>query len=349
MSDARELYRVEGLPIFQNRMYPSREEARNCPRGDVVLVEDLTSGLIYNQAFDPALMVYDAEYQNEQGNSPLFQRHLQSIAELVETTMGREGLVEVGCGKGLFLELLASRGADIRGYDPTYEGSNPRIIRSYFNADLGISGEGLILRHVLEHIQNPVDFLHDLRDANGGGGKIYIEVPCLDWICENRTWFDVFYEHVNYFRLTDFLRIFGKVYEAKRSFGGQYLSIVADLGSVRRPTLDETDRVQFPAEFGAKVEAPDLASLAVWGGASKGVLFCLMMERLGLQVDTVIDINKAKQGKYLPATGIEVQSPEKGLSRLTDGATIYVMNSNYLPEIREMSGNRYNYIGIDND
>src|SRR5690349_14134827 len=122
MTDQNELYRVEGLPIFQNRMYSSRDAARNCARGDVVLVEDLGSGLVYNRAFRPELMAYDSNYQNEQGNSPLFQRHLESVADLVESQMGRDQLVEVGCGKGLFLELLASRGADIRGYDPTYEG-----------------------------------------------------------------------------------------------------------------------------------------------------------------------------------------------------------------------------------
>jgi hypothetical protein len=349
MSEVRELYRAEALPIFQNRMYSTREAAQACPKGDVVLVEDLQTGLVYNQAFNPDLMQYDADYQNEQANSPLFQRHLTTIAELVETTMGRKGLVEVGCGKGHFLELLASRGADIQGYDPTYEGDNPRIVRSYFNAELGIVGTGLVLRHVLEHIQDPVAFLHDLRDANGGGGKIYIEVPCFDWICENRTWFDIFYEHVNYFRLTDFLRMFGVVHEARRSFGGQYLSIVADLATIRKPTLDAADRVNFPADFRAKLQPRHLESSAVWGGASKGVLFCLNMERLGLRVENVIDINAAKQGKFLPATGIEVLAPDEGLSRLPNGATIYVMNSNYLPEIREMSGDRYNYIGIDNE
>lgn len=33
--------------------------------------------------------------------------------------------------------------------------------------------------HLLEHIQNPVDFLKQLGDANGKVVKIYIKVPCL--------------------------------------------------------------------------------------------------------------------------------------------------------------------------
>jgi len=74
----------------------------------------------------------------------------------------------------------------------------------------------------------------------------------------------------------------------------------------------------------------------------------LLRERIGAPITTVIDVNPAKQGKYLPATGLRVQSPEEALPFLPTGATIYVMNSNYLPEIIEMSNHAYRYIGIDN-
>jgi hypothetical protein len=63
----------------------------------------------------------------------------------------------------------------------------------------------------------------------------------------------------------------------------------------------------------------------------------------------VIDINPAKQGKFLPLTGLQVQSPEGALSNIVPGSTIYVMNSNYLDEIKSISKNNYNYLTIDND
>ena len=111
-----------------------------------------------------------------------------------------KSLLEVGCGKGLFLERLLAAGFDVTGLDPTYEGSNPRVIREFFTPEVGIRAEGIVLRHVLEHVQDPVAFLAGLREANGGRGTIYIEVPCLDWIASHHAWFDIFYEHVNYFR-----------------------------------------------------------------------------------------------------------------------------------------------------
>jgi hypothetical protein len=346
------LYEQMAFPVFQNRMYDSPEEARDCPKGDIQLVEDTSTGLVYNAAFRPELMNYDGHYQNEQGVSESFRQHLEAVADLVEKYLGSERLVEVGCGKGFFLELLLQRGFDITGFDPTYEGTNHRVRRQYFSPGVIDQAEGLILRHVLEHVPNPVDFLGELKTANGGFGKIYIEVPCFDWICEHRAWFDIFYEHVNYFRLSDFKRMFGEVLECGRLFGGQYLYVVAELSSLHTPTYDPEDSVKFPQDFKSQVDAPiatDCGSSAVWGGASKGVIFSLLKSRAGYPVDLVIDINPAKQGKYLAATGMKVISPVEAMEHLYTGATIFVMNSNYLEEIKTMSNNLFNYIGIDHE
>lgn len=331
-------------------MYDSKAEAINCPRGDIELVEDLHSGLVKNAAFQPELMTYDSYYQNEQATSTIFQMHLDEIADLVQRKMGREKLVEVGCGKGYFLEKLLGQGVDVVGFDPIYEGNNPRVTRKYFGPDLGMSGKGLILRHVLEHIADPVAFLHQLAQANSRQGLVYIEVPCLDWICEKRAWFDLFYEHVNYFRLTDFTRMFGRVLYADWVFGGQYLAIVADLATLHDPVIDNDNRASFPDDFSITLPTERRQNkTVVWGGASKGVIFSLLCERAGFPVEKVIDINPAKQGKYLAATGLQVQSPDQALADLPDGSTIFVMNSNYLEEIRQLSQNKYNYVGMNND
>lgn len=348
----RVLYRQRDLPIFQNRMYETSEAGRACPKGDMLLVEDMQSGLVRNAAFDPSRMDYDSAYQNEQGTSEKFQQHLYKVVQLIETKMGKAGLVEVGCGKGTFLELLLSHGADVVGYDPTYEGNNKKVTREYFSEELGIRGQGLILRHVLEHIANPVDFLFRLAAANGGSGLIYIEVPCFDWICDHRAWFDIFYEHVNYFRLSDFYRIFGRVFHADRGFGGQYLRVIGDLSTLRRPVRDADDPVSFPADFNQRLETEantKIGPCIVWGGASKGVIFSLLRERAGFPVDRVIDINPAKQGRFLPATGLKVFGPEMGLAGLPPGSLIYVMNPNYLAEIQAMVGPDFICKGMSHD
>jgi hypothetical protein len=352
MAEHRILYEQSDFPIFQNRMYETADAARACPRGDISIVQDMATGLIFNAAFNPDLMIYDAAYQNEQGHSPSFRTHLEAVANIIEQTLGGQGLVEVGCGKAFFLEFLQARGCSITGFDPTYEGSNPDIERRYFDQGVAVNASGLILRHVLEHVQDPFTFLCGLRDANRGG-LIYIEVPCLDWILRRRAWFDVFYEHVNYFRLSDFHRMFDRVVASGRFFGGQYLYVVADLATLRLPVANPNDTVFFPSDFLDAASAATRSSAggfeAVWGAASKGVIYALLRERFDNPASLLIDINPAKAGRFVPGTGLRVLSPEEGLPLLQPKATIHVMNSNYMEEIRQMTGNRFRLKGVERE
>jgi len=347
MKGGQLLYEVAQLPTLQNRVYGSKLEARTCLKGDVRLIEDPRTGLVYNETFRPELMLYDAGYNNEQAISPYFQAHLRTMSKIVGQHLGRKGIVEIGCGKGYFLEMLTADGFDVIGFDPTYDGHNPRVRKEYFKSIHGSRCDGFVLRHVLEHIQNPVEFLFTLKEENDNAGKIYIEVPCFDWICLHGAWFDIFYEHVNYFRLSDFYRMFGTLEVAERSFGGQYLSIVADLRRLRRPEIDAADRVNFPDNFAASLRPHGTGPTAIWGARSKGVIFALLMERLGVEFNFVIDINFAKQGRYLPGTGLRISSPTEALKQLEEHMIIYVMNSNYLSEIKELSQNRFVYVTVD--
>ena len=348
MSDARRLYRIEGVPVLQNRVFNTAAEARECVRGNVTLVQDSMTGLVFNEEFEPGILHYDQNYNNEQSLSPAFQQHLAGVELIVERHLGRTNLMEVGCGKGYFLDMLQSKGFDIEGCDPTYEGSNPKIRTEFFNAALGIRGKNIILRHVLEHIPDPVGFLRQLAEANGDG-RIYIEVPCFDWILNHRTWFDVFYEHVNYFRLADLQRMFSRVHESGRIFGSQYLFIVADLATIQMPRADG-DWVEFPSDFLSSLySSPAPMGDVVWGAASKGVIYSLLRERMGMPMDIAVDINTTKQGKYMPTTGVEIFSPEEFMDSERKGCRICVMNSNYLAEIKNLTHHHYHYMAIDHD
>ena len=349
-----EIYRAEGVPVLQNRTYETREQAVECTRGDVVLVQDLRTGLIFNSAFAPDLIQYDENYQNEQAASQSFRSHLRQVSVIVQRHFRNRSILEIGCGKGFFLKYLQDLGFNVIGVDPAYEGDNPSIIKAKFSASLGVRAQCLILRHVLEHIPSPYEFLADLRETNDGG-LVYIEVPCLDWIAERRAWFDIYYEHVNYFRLDDFKRLFGNVLECGHLFGGQYIYVVADLATLREPVMDRGATFAFPEDFLAslihlsrQIRTRDVPAI-VWGGASKGVIFSIFMERAGAGIDAVVDLNPAKQGRYLPVTGLRVSSPEEVLQRWPTNADIYVMNSNYTAEIRHMTRNQYRYFEVDNN
>ena len=349
-----ELLRVAGLPVLQNRVYGSRQAALQSPTGDMLLVQDEASGLVFNHAFDPERVVYDGNYQNEQAHSGVFVRHLDKVLGIVGRHFTGTSVLEVGCGKALFLRRLREAGFDATGIDPAYEGDEPWVLKHAFIPGLGLAADAIVLRHVLEHIRDPMAFLAGMAAANGGRGRIYIEVPCFDWILAQRAWFDVFYEHVNYFRRSDFERMFATVHESGTVFGGQYLFVVAELASLRPAPASPFERAVLPADFNAGIGACARIArahagrpLANWGASSKGVIFAQQTGREGIVFDAAIDINPAKQGRFLPVSGLEVLSPLAALQRLPGGSLVFVMNSNYFDEIVEQSDNRFQYVKVD--
>lgn len=256
--------------------------------------------------------------------------------------------------QGFFLEYLSSLGLRVTGFDPAYEGNNPSVIKEYYGPGVKVQSGGIILRHVLEHISNPVEFLIGIRSV-AQDAKIYIEVPCFDWILKKRAWFDIFYEHVNYFREDDFKRMFGRIYESGYLFGGQYLYVLADLASLRAPVFNEKT-VSLPKDFLRSVQSASnlvksspLKTTVVWGGASKGVIFALLMRRMEADINHVIDINPSKQDRHMAATGLRVLCPDEVLPLLPDGSNIFIMNSNYAEEIIRSAGERFQYWRIDDD
>lgn len=349
------IYRADALPVQQNRFFATAKDAIACPVGDLILVQDQLTGIVYNAAFRPELMAYDENYQNEQGYSCVFEKHLYQVIEIVRSHFSGKSILEIGCGKGRFLKLIRDMGFSAVGIDPAYEGKDPYVVRKPFSSSLGMTGEAIILRHVLEHVPNPMRFLASIAEANDGKGQIYIEVPSLDWIRNNRAWFDLFYEHVNYFRLSDFFRIFDRILDSGSFFGGQYLYVVAELASLCMNPEGAIQRFCLPPDFLDGINCAIVAmnehlgrKHIIWGGGSKGVIFALQLLRHGgINPDFVIDINPFKQGKYMPITGLPVLSPENGLAIMARRDAIFVMNSNYFSEIMAVAGDQFTYYRVD--
>src|SRR5690606_14147123 len=88
-------------------------------------------------------------------------------------------------------------------------------------------------------------------------------------------------------------------------------------------------------------------SAAIWGAAAKGVMFAHHLAARGVAPALAIDINPAKQGRFLAGSGLPVLPPGEALAKLGPAPDIFVMNSNYLPEIRSMGGPGPTYIAVD--
>jgi SAM-dependent methyltransferase len=206
------------VPVHQNLVCNTREEALNVKRGDLSLVE-CECGFVFNQSFDENLLSYGERYNNDQMASEVFNEYVDSIVEYLG--LRNQSIVEIGCGNGAFLKKLCAENDGV-GYDPSYTGplesGRVRFVQGYYE---GRPCDIVICRHVIEHVPDPVGLVETINAP-----KVFFETPNLDWIIENDTWWDFFYEHCNYFTAGTLRYAFalaGFDGRAREAFGGQYL------------------------------------------------------------------------------------------------------------------------------
>lgn len=354
--------RRSDVPVHQNLLMRDRLAARSIPRGDLALEHCPRCGFVTNSAFAPGLLAYGQEYENTQTASPAFARHVDALVEaLVAEGVAGKRVVEVGCGKGLFLERLCVRGGNVgTGFDPSYVGPDTaadgraRFVRTFYGREHAATrAEIVVCRHVIEHVPDPVRLLREVRAAVRGAPEavVYFETPALEWILEGTVLWDFFYEHCSYFTEASLRNAFRRAgfepLALHRVFGGQYLWIKArpsEVGQGLEPAAAserealERYRRQEAREmerWEAKLERLSSAGrLAVWGAGAKGVTFVNLMDRAASRVLCLIDINPAKDGHYAPGTGHPIVSPEAARSFSLSDAIL--MNPNYLDETRGM-------------
>ena len=290
-------------------------------------------------------MVYDLNYQNEQSNSRVFKEHLQQVLSMLSSFgMKNKKVVEVGCGKGVFFEMMLKEGVDCWGFDPTYEGTNERVITDYFSDKYNdINAEMIIMRHTLEHIPNPFSFIHTIAKANNYKGYLFVEVPTFDWIVEKNAFWDIFYEHCNYFTEQSISTMFNEAVTGT-FFGGQYMYLWADLSKLRT-TIPQG--LSFPSRGGFifqdkfdhyKEFVSNCGSMAIWGAGAKGSTFLNLLDKDRKQVSYVIDINPAKQNRHIAVTGHSIFSP--AILETRPVKHILAMNEIYVNEIKEITNGK---------
>jgi|SRR3989344_3367206 len=346
------IYKFSDAPVLNNVFFTTKAAAQKARKGVITLHGCKTCGLVFNTSFNEKWSHYTGIYDNTQNASPYFSTYMQKLARRLfkKYRLKDKRVVEVGCGKGQFLELFYDLGVrHIQGFDPTYTNYKPKIdqliVRKYFNKN-NIRGkvDVIICRHTLEHIPRLREFVKSVSQCLAKDGVMYFEIPDLSWIVKNKTFFDFTYEHCNYFTPHSLHALFsqfgfGRI-TFKQGLGGQYIQ-----AEVRRgvPKKTKTRPIRFEAvkksieldrEY-AENTLKRFGRFIVWGAGGKGVFF---LNRLQIQSPFVIDINKNKQNKYIPGTAQRVVSPE--ILRKEKIDAIIIMNPIYAKEIREVARNQ---------
>lgn len=363
-----EFYEVLGVPANSCILLSTPESAREYPRGDVRLGFCGGCGFIFNTAFDAKLAEYSARYEETQGFSPTFSSFHRRLAEELVARHELRGkkVIEIGCGKGEFLNLLAELGVgEAVGFDPSHvpgrnEGplaSRIRFVDDFYSERYADEKADLVCcKMTLEHIRPTLDFVSTVRRSIGDRRECtaYFLVPDAYRIVRDLAFEDVYYEHCSYFSRGSLTRLFARGgFEAVRvssEYAGQYLAIEARPAAPTRviaPKHDDLEEMTqlvrfFPERVAAKIDrwrhvVDDAAALGrrvvLWGSGSKAVSFLTTLG-VSCEIEHVVDINPYRQGCYMPITGQRIVAPDFLAGYRPD--LVIVMNAVYVPEITNM-------------
>ncbi|WP_186815216.1 class I SAM-dependent methyltransferase [Terrabacter aerolatus] len=346
----------------------TRQEALSIATGEIDLRLCTWCGHLANRAFDQGLADRAAAFEDSQAFSGTFRRYAEDLARRWVADARAQGgcLVEIGCGRGEFSRLLVGAGAArVVALDPTLRldrvgddsGGAVEWRAETFGpgSQLPADCRGVVMRHVLEHVADPVSLLTAVRTAltAGGGppGRVLVEVPDTWRILHEGAFWDVYYEHCGYFTGDSLRALFERcgfrVESVDVVYGAQYVLITARVGDV--PILEpshewveglERAATRFTEQVDGAVahwrgivgqEVRRGRDVVLWGSGSKPAGFLAHLAGIS-GISRVVDINPHKHGHFMPGTGQRIVGPGELVGSAPD--LVVVMNPVYLEEIR---------------
>lgn len=364
----QQFYNVDNVPVNNCLIVPTRREALAFPRADLRIAVCEDCGFITNTAFDLARLHYDASYEETQTFSPTFTAFQDSLIGRLMDRYALRGkrVVEIGCGKGTFLERLCELGGNEGiGIDPTSiqgrltgpAAHRVRFINEFYGEHHGgIRSDFLCCRHALEHIPDVATFIRTIRRAVGRSRTpIFFEIPDVLRVLRDTAYWDIYYEHCSYFTPGTFARLFEmngfEVTDLRLEYDAQYVTLEARAVDLPAPALsthwDRPEDVLQAVRAFERTIARRLAAwrayfddvrrtgkrVVIWGSGSKCVSF---LTTIGVtnEIEYVTDVNPHRHGNFILGTGLEIVAPRFLLDYRPD--EVIVMNSIYRDEIAGM-------------
>ena len=370
-ANTREILVIKDVPAHCCLLWENRDDAINCPKGDIQLFFCNDCGHLYNQVFNPDLMEYTQDYENSLHFSPKFQEYSnQLIRRLAETyNLYSKDILEIGCGKGDFLKMICEYGKNRGfGFDKSYqpefdagtELNSVEFIQDFYSEKYkDYPADLIVTRYVLEHIQDPLTFVKEIKNIQDQSKNVtfYFEVPNILYTLRDLGIWDLIYEHCSYFSAPSLSMLFEKlgfeVQNVTENYLGQFLAIEANTqkksrnGFQKYVSITDVKKLvdNFSISFYQKLqeweERLDIfkkegKKIVAWGGGAKGVSFLNFLKTEDL-IHEIVDINPRKHGKYVAGTGQKYILPEELVKIKPD--VVILMNPIYKNEITKTLSN----------
>jgi len=262
-------------------------------------------------------------------------------------------ILEIGCGKGEYLELLAHSGAHMcSGLEHSASsvafarGRGLDVRPGYLGSDLvnpwPFEFEAFAIFSFMEHWPDLRNSLSVLRGLLKDGAHGLVEVPNFDFVLANGLYSEFTVDHIFYFdqaTLRTVLEMCGfEVIEISSVWHDYILS-----AQVRKRKRFDTERFlkkqeRIVTELNAFVGRFAPHDVVVWG-AGHQALAVMSLSHIQGRISHVVDSANFKQWKYTPGTNLLIKDPESLLADCPKA--VVIMAAAYSDEVLETLSQSY--------
>ena len=327
------------LPFFDGGQQPlatlrwpqSAPEAQVMPRLPLDFVQCPACSHVWNRSF-----TYDAvPYQNNPNRmfnqGQIWRGHLaQTRDSLLKQLPPAPTVAEIGCGEGHFVRGLSqARGGVGRfiGFDPNSSPETGQGVEFHARlfapmADMAeFQPDGVVIRHVLEHLTAPAALLEQLAWGATALDKpcwLLAEVPCIDRVFETDRLSDFFFEHTSHFTTNSFRTLMeraGKIIELAHGYDSEvvYAMVRLEIPAALRQRAATAAGFHLRADTNRaniRQQLDELAAsgnrIAIWGGTGKAAAFIHQYGVDAQRFPLVVDSDLEKAGTFVPGTGQKI-------------------------------------------
>ena len=281
---------------------------------------------VHNMYFNPNYPNYTAGCRMYNSGHD-WQAHVATVKSFAETQRV-DTIIEIGAGDCEFLASLNSDAVKI-AVDPSHASAKAaeelgiHHVREKFHASAHIP-EGareveIIMRHLLEHMEQPRDFLETIAIKGHDRNcriELLIEVPSCSMALNDCRIEDWTYEHPQHFTPTSMEAMlrnccFSDI-DVRTSYGGEVLIARATswphTQNYIQGVIKNFKRMESNIQGTRQWFYDNMDAIAFWGGAGKSAMF-IRKFKLPEQA-IVVDSHDQKWGMYVPGTRIEIRDPE---------------------------------------
>lgn len=260
-----------------------------------------------------------------------------------ENQLQGKKFIEIGCGKGEYLDLLKS--LQVKTYGTEHSPVNAKIAqKAGHNVETMFLDNAKTISHApfsafgsfnfLEHWPDPrnvLSILHENLDDNAVG---ILEVPNANKILSQFVFNEFINDHVSYFTKKTFqllLNMSGFDVERCETIWHDYIiSAVVRKRRKTNPSGFLNARTRLGRMFDCFLDLYERDQVAVWG-AGHQALATLSLFHLDQRIAGIIDSAPFKQGLYAPGTCLLVHSPD--WIKMAKLKAVIIMAAGYSDEV----------------